>query len=93
METFPNGRRPMPRLPPDLQKVAIHDDLIDTPPPVLAVTVNEAIRIAGIGKTLLYEEMAAGRIDAVKAGARTLILMDSLRAYIAGLPRFGKSAA
>ena len=70
-----------------LPKVALCDDIRPPSPPVLAVTVSEAVRIAGIGKTCLYEAIADGRLEAAKAGNRTVVLVDSLRAFIASLPR------
>ncbi|WP_428489546.1 helix-turn-helix domain-containing protein [Rhodopila sp.] len=53
---------------------------------VLAYTITDCIRISGLGRTTLYEAIGAGKIEARKAGGRTLIMADSLRAFIAGLP-------
>ena len=58
---------------------------------VLAVTVPEAQRVSGIGRTAIYEAIAHGDIEAVKRGTRTLILTDSLRSSLARLPRFGSA--
>jgi excisionase family DNA binding protein len=55
-------------------------------PEVLAHTIADAVKVSGIGRTSLYELIAAGKIEARKAGNRTLIPADSLRAYIASLP-------
>jgi Helix-turn-helix domain len=52
----------------------------------LAVPIPEAVRLSGISRSELYRRLAAGDVRAVKSGARTLILMDSLRAYLANLP-------
>ena len=52
----------------------------------LVVSVQEAERITGHGKTRLYEELAKGNIIAKKSGTRTLIIFDSLRKYIKALP-------
>jgi len=38
------------------------------------------------GRTKAYQEIAAGRLRAVKLGTRTLILADELRRYLASLP-------
>jgi hypothetical protein len=38
------------------------------------------------GRTKAYAEIAAGRLNAVKLGTRTLILADELRRYLASLP-------
>lgn len=52
---------------------------------VIAMTIDEAMRASGIGRTRIYELMGRGEIAARKCGSRTLILGDSLRAYIANL--------
>lgn len=44
-------------------------------------TVEEALEIAGIGRTILYREFKLGRITAIKVGRRTLIPEQSLRAW------------
>jgi excisionase family DNA binding protein len=49
---------------------------------VLAVSVNEAARILGVGRTSLYSMIRAGRIDMLKLGRRTLIKTASLRRII-----------
>lgn len=51
-----------------------------------AFTINEACREIGIGRTKLYEEIAAGRLIARKANRRTLILSGDLRSYLDRLP-------
>jgi excisionase family DNA binding protein len=53
---------------------------------VLAHTIADATKISGIGRTTLYEAIGAGKIEARKAGNRTLIPAESLRAFVAGLP-------
>ena len=53
---------------------------------IMAMTIAEAVRTSGIGRTRLYELMASGEIAARKCGARTLILAASLREYLARLP-------
>ena len=60
---------------------------------VIAVTVQDACERIGIGRTKLYAEIKAGRIEARKAGGRTLVLVPSLRAYIDSLPAFNAEAA
>jgi len=52
----------------------------------LAVPIPEAGRYSGLTRSGIYRGLARGEIHAVKCGSRTLVLMDSLRAYIAGLP-------
>jgi excisionase family DNA binding protein len=54
---------------------------------VLAHTIADATKISGIGRTTLYEAIGRGEIEARKAGNRTLIPAESLRAFVAGLPK------
>lgn len=53
---------------------------------VIAHTIADAAKVSGLGRTSLYELIGAGKIEARKAGNRTLIPVESLRAYIASLP-------
>lgn len=48
-------------------------------PPIL-VTIPEACRLIGIGRTRLYELIREQRIEGVKIGKRTLIRYASLEA-------------
>ncbi len=48
----------------------------------LTVTVSDALRATGLGKTKLYELIGAGRLSAVKVGRRTLVKTDSIRALV-----------
>jgi excisionase family DNA binding protein len=52
----------------------------------LAFTIADAAKASGLGRTSLYELIGAGKIEARKAGNRTLIPAESLRTYIANLP-------
>jgi excisionase family DNA binding protein len=48
----------------------------------LTVRVKEACRLTGIGRSKMYELMAAGEIETLKVGSITLILTASLEAFI-----------
>ena len=52
----------------------------------IAYTIPNAANVAGLGRTTIYELIGAGKIEARKAGGRTLVMAASLRDYIAGLP-------
>jgi excisionase family DNA binding protein len=52
----------------------------------IAHTIANAAKVSGLGRTSIYELIGAKKLDARKAGNRTLITDDSLRAYIASLP-------
>ena len=47
-------------------------------------------RLGGIGRTTVYGLIAAGKLEAVKLGSRTLITAASINALLAGLPRVAK---
>jgi excisionase family DNA binding protein len=53
---------------------------------VLAHTIADATKISGLGRTSIYELIGAGKIEARKAGTRTLIPAESLRAFLNSLP-------
>lgn len=44
--------------------------------------VPDACKFIGLSRSTLYVLVAAGEIETVKAGAATLVLTDSLRAFI-----------
>lgn len=49
--------------------------------------VLEFMAISGHGRTQVYALLAQGRLVAVKAGRRTLIVAESADAYLRSLPR------
>ena len=52
-----------------------------------AFSVHEFCVRYGIGRTNAYQEIAAGRLRAVKVGRRTLITQDAAEAWLAMLPQ------
>jgi excisionase family DNA binding protein len=48
------------------------------PPEPICVRVNEAARMIGVGRTKLYELIAAGEVETVKLGKATRITTASL---------------
>ena len=55
-------------------------------PNVLAMSVADACRTLGIGRTKFYALIAEGKIAARQCGGRTLVDADSLRNFYADLP-------
>jgi hypothetical protein len=53
----------------------------------LLYRIEDAKRMTGHGTTKIYELMGAEILDARKAGGRTLITGESLRRYVANLPK------
>jgi len=52
----------------------------------IAYSPDEAAHRASVGRTLIFSEIRHGRLKAYKAGARTLVTEDALKAWIASLP-------
>ena len=50
------------------------------------LTVSEACAVGAIGRTTLYEAIAAGHLVARKRGRRTIIQRKDLDAWLEGLP-------
>lgn len=59
----------------------------------LVYSVREAAEATGLGRSTLYEEIAAGRLVAHKRGTRTLIFARDLEAYAAALPMINVTPA
>jgi excisionase family DNA binding protein len=49
---------------------------------VLAVSPAEAARLAGVGRTTIYEAIGGGALKSVKIGKRRLITIEALRAWL-----------
>jgi excisionase family DNA binding protein len=54
----------------------------------LALSIEEAQRISGIGKTKLYSLLKSGAIPAKKLGKKTLILRSDLCNFLMTLERY-----
>ena len=52
------------------------------PPDTICVRVNEAARMIGVGRTKLYELIAAGEVDVVKLGKSTRVTTASLKSLV-----------
>ena len=48
----------------------------------LAVDVAEAARLAGLSRSKMYELIMAGAVKSAKVGARRLVPLASLRAWV-----------
>jgi excisionase family DNA binding protein len=51
----------------------------------LAVSPSEAARMAGIGRTKLYQVLAANQLVSIKLGSRRLIRVADLEAWLDNL--------
>ena len=60
--------------------------------PRLSLSVQEAAEACGVSKSFLYNCMKEGTLKFIKAGARRLITVPELEAFLARLPQ-GPEAA
>ena len=59
---------------------ALPEDAVFSRP--LAVRIREACRLTGIGRSKLYELIAAGEIEIIKVGTITLVPVPSLTSFL-----------
>jgi excisionase family DNA binding protein len=62
----------------------------------LAYSVNEAARLTGLSRDLLYDQMRQGNLDYIKVGRRRLITRDHLERFLniaPGAERVGRNRA
>ena len=52
----------------------------------IAITIDEAASLGGPRRAKLYDEIAKGRLRAVKVGRATRILVSDFEKYLASLP-------
>lgn len=58
-----------------------------------AMTVQEFLSWARIGRTKFYKEVNAGRLTLRKVGTRSLVAVEDAQAWFDGLPKVGSSDA
>lgn len=63
------------------------------PHPPRAYRIPKVCELTGLGRTSIYQRISSGALVAVKCGRATLITEESLRAYLAALPRMMSKAA
>lgn len=56
------------------------------------LSIEAAAQFLGLGRSLVYTEIRAGRLVAHKAGRRTVILREDAERYLRGLPTVEASA-
>lgn len=54
----------------------------------LAYTVNDFLKLVGIGRTHFYKAVNSGQLRVCKSGGRTLVRAADARAYLESLPAF-----
>lgn len=51
---------------------------------IITVSINDAARALGLGRTSVYVLINEGRLEARKLGRRTLVTTESIRALVDG---------
>jgi hypothetical protein len=64
----------------------MRDDRNDQKFSKLALSISEVVRASGVGRTLVFAEIKAGRLIAHKCGRRTLILEEDYLRWLRALP-------
>ena len=49
----------------------------------VSMSVNDACRYIGVGRTKLYDLIGSGEVPVIKIGRRTLVLTDAVDGFIA----------
>ncbi len=49
----------------------------------LTITINDARKAIGVGRTTIYSLIANGQIETVKIGRRRLVRVESIRQLVA----------
>lgn len=57
------------------------------PTPPIWVRIPEACRLTGIGRSKMYELIAAGKIEIIKVGTITIVPLAALTAFVDALRR------
>ena len=65
--------------------------MTDTEP--LAVSIAEAVRLSGIGRSSLYRAIKSGELAIRKRGRRSIVEMTALKRWLADLPKGGTGNA
>ena len=59
---------------------------------IIAVSINDAARALGLGRTSIYSLINERKLEARKLGRRTLVTTESIRALIDGASVVGGKA-
>ena len=59
----------------------------------IAYKIPEAVQVAPVGKTRLYDALNSGALKGHKQGAHTIIMRDDLEAWLQALPEYEPAPA
>jgi excisionase family DNA binding protein len=63
------------------------DVLTDPPGERLAYTIDEAVKITRVGRSVIYKFIKSGELPIVKVGKRTLIRRAAIEEFLRGRER------
>jgi len=49
----------------------------------IAISINDAAKVLGLGRTSIYAMIADGRLEAFKVGRRKLVRVESIKRLVA----------
>jgi hypothetical protein len=65
---------------------AMRDDASEQQFSKLALSISEVVKASGVGRTLVFAEIKAGRLLARKCGRRTVVLIGDLQNWLRAMP-------
>jgi excisionase family DNA binding protein len=92
MNTRPAARNPRVGSPPPASEALVPPQASRPDADRLAYSVDEAARLTGLSRDLLYDEMRRGHLDFRKVGRRRLITRQQLEQFLGVTPRLQASA-
>ena len=60
---------------------------------LIATSIKNTCRLIGGGRSTIYKHLNSGNLEAVKDGKKTLVLVASIRNFLASLPKYKPKAA
>lgn len=54
----------------------------------IALSIEEARSVTGLGRTKIYQLISTGQLKAKKIGKRTVVLKDDLETFLKNLPAY-----
>ena len=52
------------------------------------MTIGEFSEVYSVGRTMVYELLKTGQLEALKSGGKTVITTEAAEKWLASLPRF-----
>jgi excisionase family DNA binding protein len=70
-----------------MKRTSVPSCILDQPKlEPISIGIMDTCAVTGLGERTVRRLLADGKLRAVKSGEKTLVLMESVRAYVASLP-------